>query len=67
MPTPFVACPTEIAEAPIDVVWKLLTDFAGWDTNQPHKARTNDCVALSIRVAYATTRRSSLVDGTNPF
>jgi hypothetical protein len=30
MPTPFAACPTEIVESPIDVVWKLLTVFAGW-------------------------------------
>jgi hypothetical protein len=30
MPTTFAACPTEIVKAPIDVVWKPLTDFAGW-------------------------------------
>lgn len=28
--TTFTACPTEIVEAPIEVVWKLLTDVSGW-------------------------------------
>ena len=30
MPKTFVACPTEIVEAPIEVVWRLLTNFEGW-------------------------------------
>ena len=30
MPTTFAACPTEIVEAPIEVVWNLLTNFARW-------------------------------------
>jgi hypothetical protein len=30
MPTTYLACPTEIVEAPIDVVWKLLTNISGW-------------------------------------
>jgi hypothetical protein len=28
--TSFTACPTDIVEAPVDVVWKLLTDPSGW-------------------------------------
>src|ERR1035437_8421174 len=28
--TSFTACPTDIVEAPVDVVWKLLTDMSGW-------------------------------------
>ena len=28
--TTFTACPTDIVEAPIEVVWRLLTDFSGW-------------------------------------
>ena len=27
--TNYLACPTEIVEAPISVVWKLLTDISG--------------------------------------
>jgi len=30
MNTTYAACPTEIVEAPIDVVWKLFTNLAGW-------------------------------------
>jgi hypothetical protein len=30
MPKSFSACPTEIVEAPIEVVWTLLTNFASW-------------------------------------
>jgi hypothetical protein len=30
MPTTFAACPTEIVDAPIEVVWGLLTNFEGW-------------------------------------
>jgi hypothetical protein len=30
MPKTFTACPTAIVEAPIEIVWGLLTDFAGW-------------------------------------
>ena len=30
MATTYAACPTEIVEAPIEVVWKLLTNFSGW-------------------------------------
>jgi Polyketide cyclase / dehydrase and lipid transport len=30
MSTTYTACPTGIVEAPIDVVWKLLTDISGW-------------------------------------
>ena len=30
MPTPFAACPTEVVGARIEIVWGLLTDFAGW-------------------------------------
>jgi hypothetical protein len=26
----FEACPTEVVAAPVDVVWRLLTDFSGW-------------------------------------
>jgi hypothetical protein len=26
----FLACPTDIVDAPVDVVWALLTDFSGW-------------------------------------
>ena len=28
--TNYAACPTEIVEAPVGVVWKLLTDISGW-------------------------------------
>jgi hypothetical protein len=28
----FSACPTAVVEAPIEVVWNLLTDFSGWGT-----------------------------------
>src|SRR5450432_1052504 len=28
--TKYLACPTEIVEAPVGVVWKLLTDISGW-------------------------------------
>ena len=28
--TNFTACPTDIVEAPVDVVWKLLTNISGW-------------------------------------
>ena len=28
--TDYLACPTEIVEAPVGVVWKLLTNIAGW-------------------------------------
>ena len=28
--TSFTACPTDIVEAPVDVVWKLLTNISGW-------------------------------------
>jgi hypothetical protein len=30
MPPTYAACPTEIIEAPIGVVWTLLTDFSNW-------------------------------------
>jgi hypothetical protein len=30
MTTNYLACPTEIVEAPVGVVWKLLTDLSGW-------------------------------------
>ena len=30
MPATFTACPTAIVEAPIEIVWGLLTNFAGW-------------------------------------
>ncbi len=30
MSTTYLACPTDIVQAPIDVVWKLLTDLSGW-------------------------------------
>ncbi len=30
MPTTYSACPTDIVEAPIEVVWTLLTNFSGW-------------------------------------
>jgi hypothetical protein len=30
MPTTYLACPTGIVEAPIDVVWQLLTHLSGW-------------------------------------
>jgi hypothetical protein len=30
MPTTYTACPTGIVDAPIDVVWKLLTNISGW-------------------------------------
>jgi len=30
MPPTYLACPTEIIEAPIDVVWRLLTNLSGW-------------------------------------
>ena len=26
----YMACPTDIVEAPVGVVWKLLTDISGW-------------------------------------
>jgi hypothetical protein len=28
--TTFAACPTDIVEAPVEVVWKLLADLSGW-------------------------------------
>ena len=28
--TTYLACPTEIVEAPVGVVWKLLTNISGW-------------------------------------
>ena len=28
--TTFTACPTSVVEAPVDVVWQLLTDLSGW-------------------------------------
>ena len=28
--TNYLTCPTEIVEAPVGVVWKLLTDISGW-------------------------------------
>ena len=28
--TNYLACPTEIVEAPVGVVWKLLTNISGW-------------------------------------
>jgi hypothetical protein len=31
-PMPIISCPTGLVRAPIDVVWKLLTDPAGWPT-----------------------------------
>ena len=30
MTTNYLACPTEIVEAPVSVVWKLLTNISGW-------------------------------------
>jgi hypothetical protein len=30
MTTTYLACPTDIVEAPVDVVWKLLTNMSGW-------------------------------------
>jgi hypothetical protein len=30
MPTVFSACPVATIDAPIEVVWNLLTNFAGW-------------------------------------
>ncbi|HET6328690.1 MAG TPA: SRPBCC family protein [Planctomycetaceae bacterium] len=30
MPATYTACPTDVVHAPVDVVWKLLTNFAGW-------------------------------------
>ncbi len=30
MPPTYLACPTAVVEAPIDTVWRLLTNFAGW-------------------------------------
>jgi hypothetical protein len=30
LPTAFAACPTQVVEAPINIVWNLLTNFAGW-------------------------------------
>jgi hypothetical protein len=30
MTTNYLACPTGIVEAPVDVVWKLLTNLSGW-------------------------------------
>jgi hypothetical protein len=30
MPAEFLACPTAVVEAPIDIVWNLLTNLAGW-------------------------------------
>jgi hypothetical protein len=30
MPSTFTACPTAIVDASIEVVWNLLTNFAGW-------------------------------------
>ena len=30
MTTNYLACPTAIVEAPVGVVWKLLTNIAGW-------------------------------------
>src|SRR5438067_9899371 len=31
MTTPtYLACPTEIVDAPVGVVWKLLTNISGW-------------------------------------
>ena len=30
MPTTYLACPTAVVDAPVDVVWNLLTDLAGW-------------------------------------
>jgi hypothetical protein len=30
MTTTYLACPTDIVEAPVGVVWKLLTNIAGW-------------------------------------
>ena len=30
MTTNYLACPTEIVEAPVGVVWKLLTNLSGW-------------------------------------
>jgi hypothetical protein len=30
MPTPFLACPTQVVEAPVDVVWNLVTNFERW-------------------------------------
>ena len=32
MPATFTACPTALVEAPIEIVWGLLTNFAGWGT-----------------------------------
>jgi hypothetical protein len=30
MPAKYTACPTAVVEAPVEVVWGLLTNFAGW-------------------------------------
>jgi hypothetical protein len=30
MTTSYLACPTEMVEAPVGVVWKLLTNISGW-------------------------------------
>jgi hypothetical protein len=30
MPTTYLACPTAAVDAPVEVVWNLLTNFAGW-------------------------------------
>jgi len=30
MPSTYLACPTAVVKAPIETVWQLLTDFAGW-------------------------------------
>jgi len=30
MPATFTACPTAVVEAPVEVVWNLLINFAGW-------------------------------------
>jgi uncharacterized protein YndB with AHSA1/START domain len=32
MSNTFAACPTAVVEAPVEVVWSLLTDLAGWGT-----------------------------------
>ena len=30
-PMPYVSCPTAVINAPVDVVWALLMDPAGWE------------------------------------
>ncbi|HEV7999121.1 MAG TPA: SRPBCC family protein [Planctomycetaceae bacterium] len=30
MSASYTACPTDVVSAPVEVVWKLLTNFAGW-------------------------------------